>query len=267
MKKILFLHGFFSGGNCDIATTLRKDLKNEAEVLSPDIPLHPEDAIRYIRGIIDRERPDLIVGNSCGAFYAQMLSPIVGIPALLGNPYLEMSEFLGRRIGEHTYKCPRQNGINTFVIDETLVNEFRDIEKNQFSFCSEFYSDKVWGLFGDNDPIAHYRDKFLEYYSTSFTFPGSHTPTAEEVSMYYVPLVRQMLSRYPAKAERFFRHFKGNGYRLLHSAFDSETTKRMVVYQALYGDNLIWVRPEEMFFEKIERGGRVIQRFQETDSL
>ena len=34
-----------------------------------------------------------LLGNSCGSFLAQMLAPVVGIPALLGNPYFMMTEF------------------------------------------------------------------------------------------------------------------------------------------------------------------------------
>jgi hypothetical protein len=39
----------------------------------------------------------------------------------------------------------------------------------------------------------------------------------------------------------------------------------MVVYQALYGDEQYWVRPEKMFFENIERDGRRFARFTEID--
>ena len=45
-----------------------------------------------------------------------------------------------------------------------------------------------------------------------------------------------MLMEFSAKEERYFQHFKGGKYRFIHSAFDSETQERMVVYQALYGD-------------------------------
>jgi len=64
---------------------------------------------------------------------------------------------------------------------------------------------------------------------------------------------------------RYFKHFKGNYYKLLHIAYDSETTEKMVVYQALYGEGKIWVRPEQMFFEEIERDGKKIKRFEEVD--
>ena len=87
MNKILFLHGFYASGQCVPAVALQEALEGRAEVLTPDLPMHPKEAIRYIREVIDLEKPDLLVGNSCGSFYAQMLAPIVGIPALLGNPH------------------------------------------------------------------------------------------------------------------------------------------------------------------------------------
>ena len=45
----------------------------------------------------------------------------------------------------------------------------------------------------------------------------------------------------------YYRHFKGNKYKLLGIAKDSETQEKMVVYQALYGEGEMWVRPENPF--------------------
>ena len=36
----------------------------------------------------------------------------------------------------------------------------------------------------------------------------------------------------------------------------------MVVYQAMYGDRDIWVRPKAMFEEVIERDGKTFRRFE-----
>lgn len=60
-----------------------------------------------------------------------------------------------------------------------------------------------------------------------------------------------------------YRHFKGNEYLVLHVAKHSETLEDMVVYQALYGDKGIWVRPLEMFLDQKEVDGRRINRFEE----
>lgn len=59
----------------------------------------------------------------------------------------------------------------------------------------------------------------------------------------------------------YYKHFKGGQYKLLGIAKDSETLEKMVVYQALYGEGEMWVRPEEMFFGTVERDGNVMQRF------
>ena len=50
-----------------------------------------------------------------------------------------------------------------------------------------------------------------------------------------------------------YRHFKGNLYRLLYVAKHSETLEPMVVYQALYGEQGIWVRPAHMWSEQVDR--------------
>ena len=193
MKKILFLHGFYASGQCVPAMALREAFVGRAEVITPDLPMHPKEAVLFIRELIDREQPDLLIGNSCGAFYAQMVAPVVGIPALLGNPHFRMTEFLRQRIGEHQYKSPRTNGNQNFVIDETLIEEFAEMEAIQFDTCDPDFQERIWGLFGEQDTLAHFEPLFLEHYKHSFHFPGGHTPTAEEVRGWYVPLAEKML--------------------------------------------------------------------------
>ena len=61
--------------------------------------------------------------------------------------------------------------------------------------------------------------------------------------------------------EEYYIHFKGNVYRVLHIAKHSETLEEMVVYQAMYGERDIWVRPKSMFEEVIEREGKTFRRF------
>lgn len=58
-----------------------------------------------------------------------------------------------------------------------------------------------------------------------------------------------------------YRHFKGNEYRVLYVARHSETMEEMVVYQALYGEGGIWVRPASMWNETVERDGKTYRRF------
>ena len=193
MKKILFLHGFFASGSCPMAMALQEAFDGQTIVITPDLPLHPQEALRYIRTLIDKEKPDLLLGNSCGSFLAQMLAPVVGIPALLGNPHFKMVGFLKERIGTHAYKAPRMDGNQRLVIDEALIEEFAELEAKQFDNCNPNFKDRVWGLFGEQDTLAHFEPLFLQHYAISHHFPGGHTPTEQEVKSWYAPIAQQML--------------------------------------------------------------------------
>jgi len=60
-----------------------------------------------------------------------------------------------------------------------------------------------------------------------------------------------------------YRHYKGREYRVIGIARHSETLEPLVVYQALYGERGLWVRPAAMFIESVESadGGVRVARF------
>ena len=58
-----------------------------------------------------------------------------------------------------------------------------------------------------------------------------------------------------------YRHFKGKEYRVIGIASHSETLEPMVVYQALYGEHGLWVRPACMWNEQVDRAEYKRPRF------
>ena len=56
-------------------------------------------------------------------------------------------------------------------------------------------------------------------------------------------------------------HYKGKHYKVLAVARHSETLEELIVYQALYGDRGVWVRPLKMFLETISDNGVRKARF------
>ena len=58
-----------------------------------------------------------------------------------------------------------------------------------------------------------------------------------------------------------YQHYKGNYYRLIVLATHSETLEPVVVYQALYGERGIWVRPAGMWHELVTVDGKEVERF------
>lgn len=59
-----------------------------------------------------------------------------------------------------------------------------------------------------------------------------------------------------------YRHFKGRLYKVVMIAKHSETLEDYVVYQALYGEKGMWVRPLSMFEETVEINDTVVKRFE-----
>ena len=58
-----------------------------------------------------------------------------------------------------------------------------------------------------------------------------------------------------------YRHYKGGMYRVLGTVRHSESLEPMTLYQALYGQQGLWVRPAAMFGETVDIGDQVQPRF------
>lgn len=56
----------------------------------------------------------------------------------------------------------------------------------------------------------------------------------------------------PVPGQRY-RHFRGNLYQIITLGFHTETNEEMVVYQALYGEFKVYIRPLDMFLERIDK--------------
>ena len=59
-----------------------------------------------------------------------------------------------------------------------------------------------------------------------------------------------------------YRHYKGGQYRVLGTVRHSETLEPMTLYQALYGQQGLWVRPAAMFGEQVVIDGVERHRFE-----
>ena len=63
-----------------------------------------------------------------------------------------------------------------------------------------------------------------------------------------------------------YRHYKNKDYRVIGVARHTETEEPLVVYQALYGERGLWVRPAVMFSETVEVDGKHQPRFRRLET-
>ena len=58
-----------------------------------------------------------------------------------------------------------------------------------------------------------------------------------------------------------YEHYKKKRYKVIGVAKHSETEEQHVVYQALYGEYGLWVRPLAMFCETVTINNQQVPRF------
>lgn len=177
--RILFLHGLASSGAYKLADLLRINLK--AEVLAPDLPIEPDQALQKINELIGREQPDLVVGLSWGGFLALRLTyPRIAVI----NPDLHISRVLREHIGPMEYLSPRKDGETQFLITEELCRRYEELEQEGPAAPSPL------GLFAADDELVHCGAEFESLYpGCSKSYPGKHLPTFPEVKKYLAPLL------------------------------------------------------------------------------
>lgn len=133
-KKLLYIHGLSSSGMSETAYTLRR-LLPEYEILSPDLPVNPQEAYEMLKDICKQKNPELIVGTSMGGMFAQLLK---GYKKILVNPAFHVSEFMRTIIGRQEFLNPRRDGETYFEITSELCNAYQQLESCQFDGILDF---------------------------------------------------------------------------------------------------------------------------------
>lgn len=196
-RKLMYVHGFMSAGSTHTAQLLREFMP-ESTVISPDLPLHPEEAMQLLRDIIAAEKPDLIVGTSMGGMYTEMLR---GVDRICINPAFQMGETMREHgmIGKQTFQNPRADGVQEFIVTKALQKEYTAICEQCFQDITDEDRGRVYGLFGDEDPVVHTFDMFHEHYPQAIHFHGEHRLTEKVVYHSLMPVVRWISDKQDGK--------------------------------------------------------------------
>lgn len=188
--KIIYFHGFASSGATGTAETLRR-LLPEVEVISPDIPIDPTEALPYLRNLCEQEKPDLIIGTSMGAMYAQQM---FGYKKICVNPAFNMSTMSKVfKTGEHKFLNGRKDNQKTFKITKEIIQKHNMMERQQFKGITPFDKENTYGLFGIHDTTVNTYDLFKKYYKNAQRFDGEHHLNEKALRTAVIPLVKQIL--------------------------------------------------------------------------
>ena len=188
--KILYFHGFASSGATGTAESLRRMLP-EVEVISPDIPVDPSEALPFLRALCEQEKPDLIIGTSMGAMYAQQM---FGYKKICVNPAFNMSTLSKVfRTGEHKFLNGRKESQKTFKITKEIIQKQNMMERQQFKGITPFDRENTYGLFGIHDTTVNCYDLFKKYYTKAQRFDGEHHLNEKALRTAVVPLAKTIL--------------------------------------------------------------------------
>lgn len=187
--KIIYFHGFGSSGASGTVEELRNMLP-EAEVIAPDIPVDPVEALPYLKQLCEDEQPDIIIGTSMGGMYAQQMR---GFKRICVNPALNMSTMSKvLKTGVHKFFNRRKDNSKEFKITKEIIQHHNMMERAQFKGITDFDKEYCYGLFGINDPMVKTYDTFRKYYPHAIRFEGEHRLNAKVLQKVVLPIVKEL---------------------------------------------------------------------------
>ena len=190
--KVVNFHGFGSSHASGTVEMLRRELAND-EVVAPDIPVDPVDALPYLKELCEKEQPDLIVGTSMGGMYAQQMR---GFRRILVNPAFTMSNMSKTlRTGEYQFFSGRYDGAKTFRITKDIIQHHNQMERQQFKGITPEEKEMCWCLVGLRDTsVTNAESLFKKNYLVDHVirFDGEHQLNDKVIKKVLVPLIEKL---------------------------------------------------------------------------
>ena len=190
--KIIYFHGFGSSHASGTVEILRLELP-EDEIVAPDIPVDPVEALPYLKDFCAQEQPDLIIGTSMGGMYAQQMR---SYRRILVNPAFNMSTMSkGLKTGEHKFFNGRYDGAKTFKITKDIITHHNQMERQQFKGITPEEKETCWCLVGLKDTtVTNAEAVFKKNYLADHVirFDGEHQLNDKVIKKVLIPLIEQM---------------------------------------------------------------------------
>jgi len=156
---ILFIHGFGSCGWGSKSLALRRHF-GIGQVIAPDLPFHPREAITALERLIGRYPVEALVGSSLGGFYATWLNRHADLPGVLINPVVHPHDKLAAHLGAHRRWCDDM----AFAIGPDWLDALKALQRTELAAPERYLvllqsADEVLDY---REAARFYRDKDLE---------------------------------------------------------------------------------------------------------
>ena len=190
--KIIYFHGFGSSHASGTVQILQREL-TEDEVIAPDIPVDPVEALPFLKELCEREQPDLIIGTSMGGMYAQQMR---GFKRILVNPAFTMStNSKVLKTGEYHFFNGRHDGAKTFKITKDIIQHHNQMERQQFKDVTPEQKETCWCLIGLHDTsVTNAESLFKKNYLADHVirFDGEHQLNDKVIKKVLIPLIEKL---------------------------------------------------------------------------
>ena len=192
MKTIVYLHGYASSSQSGTAKYLAKKMK-ECNVIAPDIPIDPVEALPFIKNYCAQNHTDLIIGTSMGGMYAMQLTDY---PRICVNPALHMSQLTGvLQVGTFERFQPTADGQTHFTITEEIIQHFKEMEEHLFEGITSENQSLCWGFFADGDTLVNCKSEFAEHFTHVVDFHGEHRMNNQVIRDVIIPAAKRILTK------------------------------------------------------------------------
>jgi len=199
-KTIVVVHGLGGGIKSKTCAMLKEHFKDRYNVITPEVPINPQDAVIYLTKLINDVNPTLVVGTSLGGFYSLLSSKrsklLLINPALraydniLNSPNIQKGVLV-------EYTKERLNNEIKYIVDDQFISDLKDLQNKLEESISTLLFNDIYAIFGKEDKLFSNITYYIDNYNKDnmLVIPNmEHSLSVEQVSAVVIPKAEELLN-------------------------------------------------------------------------
>lgn len=121
---MMYVHGFMSGANGAKQKQLQDYFEGRYRVIAPELDADPDKSLAILNEIIQKEKPEIIIGTSLGGWMTLMCDSN-DAKLVIVNPTTEPAVTLDRWLNQpQKYFCKRLDGVQTYTLTQEVLDKY-----------------------------------------------------------------------------------------------------------------------------------------------